>query len=294
MIVVASSKYIYLGNKLLLFAHCIASSLEHGFEIKNPSFGPYSEHFIGPDQSFVPRFPKPEKHTPGSRKWRSKYYTFHYKYVQLLKKMGWNNRISAVKDIGWDDVCDINHESFVKEVKGTKKLYLQGWHYRSNELVVKYADQIKSYFSLIPEHQNNIDALFKKHVEPDELVIGVHIRQGDFKTYLDGKYYFESEQYATWMGQMQDLFPNKKVKFLICSNEKQREEVFSQYDWFTGTGNFVEDLYSLSRCDYILGVASTFALWASFYGDTPVLVLHDQEQQVELNKFEQFPFSIDG
>jgi hypothetical protein len=35
-------------------------------------------------------------------------------------------------------------------------------------------------------------------------------------------------------------------------------------------GSAVEDLYSLARCDYLLGPPSTFSLWASFYGNVPL------------------------
>ena len=50
-------------------------------------------------------------------------------------------------------------------------------------------------------------------------------------------------------------------------------------------GNEIEDLITLSQCDYLIGPPSTFNIWASFYGEVPTYHIEDSEFEFELNDF---------
>jgi len=53
--------------------------------------------------------------------------------------------------------------------------------------------------------------------------------------------------------------------FFIASNEKISKEMTSDLEYFSNIdGSAPEDLYALSKCDYILGPPSTFSYWAGF------------------------------
>jgi len=47
----------------------------------------------------------------------------------------------------------------------------------------------------------------------------------------------------------------------------------------------VEDLYALAECDYIIGPPSTYTLWASFYGDTPLWFMEHKGDIPDLSAF---------
>lgn len=47
----------------------------------------------------------------------------------------------------------------------------------------------------------------------------------------------------------------------------------------------VEDLYALSRCNYIMGPPSTFTMWASFIGDVPLRIVKYSNENIERDEF---------
>lgn len=47
----------------------------------------------------------------------------------------------------------------------------------------------------------------------------------------------------------------------------------------------IEDLYALSKCDYIFGPPSTFSMWASFYGEVPLKFFETTNEKFSLNDF---------
>jgi Glycosyl transferase family 11. len=99
------------------------------------------------------------------------------------------------------------------------------------------------------------------------VIVGVHIRRGDYKEWLDGIYYFSDEAYSRAMKDLEKqlLEKGEKVKFLICSNEKINLNSFSELDCFIIPESSSEkDLYALSKSDYIIGPPSSFSQWASF------------------------------
>jgi len=55
-----------------------------------------------------------------------------------------------------------------------------------------------------------------------------------------------------------------------------------------GTGHFIEDLYTLASCDYIIGPPSTFTMWASFYGRVPLYKIIDRNKLQEIDDFTYF------
>jgi hypothetical protein len=118
-----------------------------------------------------------------------------------------------------------------------------------------------------------------------DILIGVHIRRGDYKNFENGRYYYENKIFINNMLKLKDLFPDKKLTFLICSNEKINLNEFKNLNVHLGTGHFIEDLYSLARCNYIIGPPSTYSMWASFYGQVPLFQMKEREEAINLNSF---------
>jgi hypothetical protein len=53
-----------------------------------------------------------------------------------------------------------------------------------------------------------------------------------------------------------------------------------------GTGHLVEDLYSFTHCDYLIGPPSTFTSWASFYGRVPLCRVESPEMPIRREDFQ--------
>ena len=113
-----------------------------------------------------------------------------------------------------------------------------------------------------------------------EVVIGLHIRRGDYKNFLGGKYYYTLEQYGRVMHKVEGYFEKEKIRWLICSNEFIDLGYFSGFDTIKGNGQIVEDMYAFAACDYIVGPPSTYTGWASFYGKKPLYHIEDIEGEI--------------
>jgi hypothetical protein len=87
------------------------------------------------------------------------------------------------------------------------------------------------------------------------------------------------------MRQIASQFQNKKVAFLVCSNEPRNEAEFPGLKVGISAASPVQDLYALSECDYIIGPLSTFSQWASFYGNKPLHQLFGEQDFIMLSDF---------
>jgi hypothetical protein len=104
-----------------------------------------------------------------------------------------------------------------------------------------------------------------------ELIVGLHIRLGDYRTFQNGKYFYDLKDYVNFIKNCEELFKEKKTAFFITSNEKIDMTFFTDYDCFYfPNASMAEDLYCLGKTDYILGPPSTFSAWASLYKNTPL------------------------
>ena len=87
------------------------------------------------------------------------------------------------------------------------------------------------------------------------------------------------------MKQVLSPFSGKRIRFLTSSNEKINELNFKDYDCRLCTGHPVANLYSLARCDYIIGPPSTYSVWANYYGEAKYQHFLDAKSKVLLSDF---------
>lgn|GEM_PF-3800075 len=123
----------------------------------------------------------------------------------------------------------------------------------------------------------------KKEVD---IVVGVHIRKGDYKEWHDGKYYYNDDMYEMLMTQMERLLSPRKVKFFLSTNGQVSETITSKHATFRiENGIMAHDLYGLSKCDYIMGPPSTFSKWAALTGHVPLYHIYDVKKNLALSDF---------
>jgi hypothetical protein len=170
----------------------------------------------------------------------------------------------------------------------TSKIYTGGWFFRNINLTEKYQDYFIKKYSLKEDYYSNIE-LLKTIIDKKNngyVVVGVHIRKGDYKTYLGGQYYFEDAVFLNNMQQMQQEMnqQQKETFFIIFSNEhitlqENESTVFSKNEWFV-------DHHLMSCCNYLIGPPSTFTLWASYIGKIPYYHISNKDTKLSLNSFE--------
>ncbi|NVO02182.1 MAG: alpha-1,2-fucosyltransferase [Bacteroidetes bacterium] len=276
----------WLANKLFIFANFIAWAEEHKIEISFPSFKKYAHFFITSSHIYNPNISSQNKNV---NKPSSKFSLFlvdlGYRIARICFRLKLNNNIVSCYylDHGKELLMDDQHFS---QMKKSKVAFFQGWLFRvPTEIFQKHKNKVKEHFQITRNNAETIDRILNPLFGPNNLIIGVHIRQGDYKTFENGKYYYSKDIYNKQMQQIILLFASKNVKFLICSDEKQYEKDFPGLEVFISNEHYITDLYILSRCNFIIGPPSSFSMWASFYGNVPLCLIENEEMKITTEDF---------
>jgi hypothetical protein len=167
-------------------------------------------------------------------------------------------------------------------------IYTGGWYFRVNNLTEKYQDYFIKKYTLKDEFIKNNDlyALIIKQKENDNIVIGVHIRRGDYKYWCNGKYYFDDCTYKKYIYALRDKIKheyNKKTFFIIFSNENI---IFDENEYiYKSTNEWYIDHFLMSKCDYLIGPPSTFTMWASYIGKVKYYHITNNNGNINLDDF---------
>ncbi|MEG4343761.1 alpha-1,2-fucosyltransferase [Microcoleus sp. A003_D6] len=283
---IISAKSGQLGNRLLLFANFIALAIENNLTVLNPAFEEYAEFFVGTASNLLCCYPPQYFTVPGNKFIRSKY----FKLINNLSKKNIlkTQEITREKPFNWVKYRDI------ETLKHGSIVCFQGWIFRDGWFVEdvpklhKYADKIRAYFRLLEQYTINVENLILNVKNNADIIIGVHIRQGDYAQHQNGRYFYKTEQYLEVMNSAVKLFEGKKIKFLICSNIPQSSSLFDRFNCIFANGHLIEDMYALAECDYIIGPPSSYTMWASFYGEKPLYMIRDVSQAINLKDFVHF------
>lgn len=278
--IIMQNKVGQLANRLFAFSHFIGNAIEHKYVLINPTFAECCKYFrTTRDNDFgdypisvkfgvsVP-FPLFERLTHSAAKY--------------ISKSRWHEFVECSDA----EECDLNSDDFIEKAK-RKVVFANGWLFRDHRNLAKHSEIIRSFFAPDEEAVDSIKQLIFECRKECDVLIGVHIRRGDYKEWQSGKYFFSDETYADKMSQLANHFDasGKRVAFLICSNESIDVKNFGNCRTNLGVGQVIEDLYSLSECDYIIGPPSTFSMWASFYGKVPLLHIQNQAQPIAAADF---------
>jgi hypothetical protein len=283
-----------LGNRIVLFANLIAYAAEHGYRVINFAFHSYATFFettrrdiycrypIAPSQSWLDRIPG----VAGViRKTRIFYHLTRGISVLNEKWPIYGNRVVTLREQRGQLIIQLETREVQAQIEEAQVVFVYGWIFRAPGAMRRQAEKIRAYFRPVEKYEGiSAEAVgtLRQHAE---VVIGVHIRQGDYRHWKKGRRFFTIPQYAAWMHELADQFPGKRVSFLVCSDEPRREDEFLGLPVGFGPGFPMGDLYALAKCDYILGPSSSFSQWASFYGDKPLYQVRDNKDPIELAKF---------
>ncbi len=155
--------------------------------------------------------------------------------------------------------------------------------------IIKHADRLRLLFAPSDHVASEVQKLLGPK-RPQVVTVGVHLRRGDYRTYLNGKYYYENEVYIRYMQQLKEEIEKegKEARFLLCSNESTADERFRPFHIIRQQGgDMMIDLYGLAACDYIIGPPSTYSQWASFWGKVPLRPLDSSDLQLKLGDFKR-------
>ena len=207
------------------------------------------------------------------------YFPLYHKWY-LERKNGWNN----YKGLTWKVTHNEKWDRIFKILGCTK-----GWTTRTD---TRYLTQTKKDLQRIfrPKDaiMNKAEELIEKMKQTSDIVVGVHIRRGDYATWNDGRFYYELEDYHQFMLRVKELYQGQRVSFFISSNEDFELDIFTDCDchrFGKEPSGAILDLYSLSVCDLIMGPVSSYSRWASFIGEGPLCFLETKDQKFTKDSF---------
>ena len=207
------------------------------------------------------------------------YFPLWHKWY-LERGNGWNN----YKGLTWKITHNETWDKVFKLFGCTK-----GWSTMND---TRYLSQTKKYLQHIFKPKLEIaqkaNSLIDKIRNEHDIIIGVHIRHGDYKTWRGGRHYYSFEDFYIFMKQIQNLYSNFRVAFFVSSNAQVDTGFFQGcncYKFEKEPSGDILDLYTLSLCDRIIGPWSTYSRWASFIGEVPLCFIKNTKQIIEDNSF---------
>jgi hypothetical protein len=289
-------KYGRLCNRLFNAAHILALAIENKQTFVNLAFYEYANYFRATQNDIFCRYPIRIGFIKNNRILAMLFYYTGYHiatFLYFISKLGINTnllKLHTVRPLGNENkdtlILDEKPSSSPIDFSNTDQVILfQGWELRSFECLKKHGDAVREYFRPADVYESDIKAFIKDNREGYDLLIGIVIRHGNYRKWLKGKYFYPLDNYVNFMKQIKEAFCDKKIKFLIFSDEEQDTNVFksANIDFFFRSGHMIENLYSLAECEYIVSAPSTYGLWASFYGKTPVCIINDPDQLITIN-----------
>jgi len=296
---IINSKLGQLGNRLLKSSHVMACAIENGLKVINIPFDDYAEFFTHtrhnplcsyPAFSILPLPPVLMKKFMV----RGRIDFISRKLLQAFTKYvpfgRYHEKQSAHIQIKWGQEFSLNTPDFLNLLKEKRFIAFTGWGMRDYRNVEKHGDKIRAYFAPLAKHRRAVSRLICEARKTCSVLIGVHIRQGDTRNPRSFAgtmgWFYETEEYFKVMKSVEKLFAGERVGFLICSDDRQDKNKFSGFNVTFGNYHIAEDMYSLARCDYIMGAPSTYSLWASFYGKKPLYHIYDTRRAPALSDFE--------
>jgi len=207
------------------------------------------------------------------------YFPLWHKWY-LERGNGWNN----YKGLTWKVTHNKTWDKIFRFLGFTK-----GWHTRRDTRYLKQTlPQLKLIFRPKEEITRKAETLMAEMHQSADIVVGVHIRRGDYATWNDGRFFYELEDYRQFMLRLQALYSDKKMAFFISSNEDFSLDVFAGCvcrRFGKEPSGAILDLYTLSVCDRIIGPISSYSRWASFIGEVPLCFLESKDQQFTDDSF---------
>lgn len=286
--VVIAENYGQLGNQLFGYAFLLGNAMAHDYECGTSTFGPYRQHFDQSRRNPLFRYPgtdAPEKYLSPMPK------SLFKRVVGRAWRRDGLTSIGSTAIIDIRRTCDRRIEHFLLESdefqeirRRHKQTYLFGYFFRDTPHLFEHREAITMHLRPAESHRCDIKDFLAAYRDKKSTLVGVHIRRGDYRNYLGGKYYYDDATYARWMSQLEDSLPGP-VQFLVASTDPIDADDFKSLQVIKAPGNIIGDMFTLAECDLIMGPPSSFSGWASFQRLTPLLHLRERDQDARPELF---------
>lgn len=275
-----------LANRLWQFSYFLAFAKEHNLFLINSSFYDFTDDFVGTKNNLFCSYPIFSCQAP--KGWVNTLFLsigFLRRVAKwLLRRFNYFNKYLLIKSVKKSTPLNLDIQNEYKRILQNKITFIDGWHIRCNDTLNIHKATVTNFFRPVKSHKKNIRNLLKPLKHEFDLVIGIHMRRTDYK-FVYPMLYFSFKQYAEFLNKIANYFEENKIAFLLCSDDEIEKKYFSRHPCFYSTDHAIEDMFALSKCNYIFGVSSTYSLWASFYGSVPIFLINDYDFTIKEHDF---------
>ena len=269
-------EYGQLGNILFRLSNALAYAVEHNYKVEDYTLAFCNYHDGSSNICFF-----------------ENYYPFHFfeyprSKSRLINRLKWKFRHKNYRKCKMIENFEPSFD--LSDLPPNSSYELKGFHFSAKGLVTKHREKICKILDFRSSLKRPIDSLLKKTRSKYSLILGVHIRENDFKDFYDGKYFVSTEHYLKLIDQFKKLTSEKSVGVLICSDSTEiLQEIKQRYpDFILPKGSVAQDMYALSLCDYILGPqATTMSAWAAYIGNKSIFQIINNLSLTSINDFKK-------
>jgi len=200
-----------LGNRLYLFTNFIACAIENDLEVLNAGFYEYSRHFKNIYDGFFCWYPPKRPFLKRNEKLMGIFYDITCRaaaYVRYCRRK--SRYFTTIDDGTFKQPLPLYSENFMSSIRGRKIIFVRGFFYKNTDASRAHADKIREYFTVRKKYLDAISSPITELRRRCEIVIGVFVRHGDYRNYLDGKYFFSFDVYVDIIDRLKELFPGHK------------------------------------------------------------------------------------
>lgn len=275
-------------NQLFQIAHWLPTAIELAVPLYFPGFRSYRLSFVGTRAQRLPCFPNTAPALGLSE-------TVLLHLCASMARVPYINArpaicVAAVLPggirVNWDSENRAPYTVVQNaSAANARSLWANGWLYRDKPGIRRHEGLIKAFFSPISEIQCRVDECITSSRRKGTLLVGVHLRRGDYRRFAGGRFFYGDEVFRRFMEQAIVALQGHRVRFLLVSNQPIDLDHYVGLDVTVGPGDAVSDLYSLAACDYLMGPPSTFTSWASFFGKVPFYEIRDATSVLHKENF---------
>jgi hypothetical protein len=204
--VIIVSKQGHLANRIWHASSFLANAQEHHYRLYHFFFDDYYSFY----SESLNRNNTPIRFLGKRKTW----------LISFLKK----STTILVKVYGYQQGAtpfDLNDEKFLTKAK-SKLVLVYGWRFCDPVNRKKYRELLLDTWTPNKNFRERIEAYYNQYKKDHDILVGVHIRKGDYKKFEGGKWYYTSDQYYRKIKEVAalEIFNGKRLAFVICTNEK--------------------------------------------------------------------------
>ena len=272
-LIIVCDKYGRLANRLFLYAQLIEFAHQSNRELWAPGFHDYAKLFETTKKKRFFTFSSKKDYTPNPFSALQSFYAFD-KISKINEKLGNKRLLQNFHNYLSNDINPFKKMSTIP----TSCILFKGFIFHQHFLDLKNSlPNIKKLFKPASQFEKEINDPINRLRKKADVVIGVLIRQTDYRQWNEGKCFFTSIEYAQILSRLKISFQGQRLSFFIATDEEQNDMLFKSYDCIIRVGFPVQNLYSLAQCDLLIGPSSSYIAWSAAYSGIPLHTIQTAE-----------------